>query len=152
MADSPDLAHADPGTHALLMGVGKDPHLTGGDGPSSQAADGMQQLSSPAVPPAQLRTGCSPSSGFPDKRLASQSLLRSEAEPKRSSTRGRVRNRRGAQPIDVLVITHVDQDHILGVLTILKDVERPGGVLRHLVQRVRPAERQRVRKLRTRGR
>jgi hypothetical protein len=26
MADSPDLAHTDPGTHALLMGVGKDPH------------------------------------------------------------------------------------------------------------------------------
>ena len=48
MADSPDLVHADPGTHALLMGVGKYPHLTGGDGPSSEAADGMQQLSSPS--------------------------------------------------------------------------------------------------------
>ena len=59
MADSPDLAHTDPGTHALLIGVGKDPHLTGGDGPSSEAADGMQQLSSPPVPPAQWRTGCS---------------------------------------------------------------------------------------------
>jgi len=59
----PDLVHADPGTHALLMGVDKYPHLTGGDGPSSKAADGMQQLSSP-IPPAQLRTGCSPSTGF----------------------------------------------------------------------------------------
>ena len=29
--DSPDPVHADPRTHALLMGVGKYPHLTGAD-------------------------------------------------------------------------------------------------------------------------
>jgi hypothetical protein len=34
----PDLAHPDPGTHAQLMGVGKYPHLIGGDGPSSADA------------------------------------------------------------------------------------------------------------------
>ena len=62
---------------------------------------------------------------IPDKRLASHPLLLVRQSRSRSSTRGRVRNRRRARPIDVLVITHVDQDHILGVLAMLKDVERP---------------------------
>jgi hypothetical protein len=88
----------------------------------------MQQLSSPPIPPAQLRTGCSPSTGFPDKRLASHPLLLVRQSRSRSSTPGRVRNRRGARPIDVLVIRHVDQDHILGFLAMLKDVERPEEV------------------------
>lgn len=107
------------------MGVDKYPHLTGGDGPSSKAADGMQQLSSPQSRPRNCGLAASPSTGFPDKRLASHPLLLVRQSRSRSSTRGRVRNRRGARPIDVLVIRHVDQDHILGVLAMLKDVERP---------------------------
>jgi hypothetical protein len=52
-----------------------------------------------------------------------------------------------------LVITHVDQDHILGVLAMLKDVERPEEFSDVWFNGFdRPAERQRVRKLRTRGR
>ena len=125
MADSPDLVHADPGTHALLMGVGKYSHRSGGDGASSEAADGMQQLSSPQSRPRNCglvahRVPVSRTSGWPV--IPSCSVRQSRS---RSSTRGRVRNRRGAQPIDVLVFTHVDQDHILGVLAMLKDVERP---------------------------
>ena len=115
--------HADPGTHALLMGVGKYPHLTGGDGPSSKAADGMQQLSSPS-PARAIADWLLTEYRIPDKRLASHPLLLVRQSQSRSSTRGRVRNRRRARPIDVLVITHVDQDHILGVLAMLKDVER----------------------------
>ncbi|WP_079053816.1 hypothetical protein [Streptomyces graminilatus] len=71
-----------PRTHALVVGVGKYPHLAGGESPVADP-DGMRQLSSPPL------------------------------------------SARAFGLVDLLVVTHVDQDHILGVLALLEDSQRP---------------------------
>ena len=71
---------ADPGTHALVIGIGKYPHLLGGQ---EQAAftDGMRQLSSPPVSARAFAKWMIQDYHFPGKQLASLSLLLSEAVP-----------------------------------------------------------------------
>ncbi len=69
-----------PGTHALVIGVGKYPHLLGGDDPVSNA-DGMHQLSSPPLSARALATWLLTELHDDAKPLASLSLLLSEDEP-----------------------------------------------------------------------
>lgn len=85
MADPESLVHLDeatvPGTHALIIGIGKYPHLNGGQ---EQAAftDGMRQLSSPPLSARAFADFMIHDYHFPGKRLASLSLLLSEAVPR----------------------------------------------------------------------
>lgn len=58
-----------PRTHALVIGVGKYPHLAGGEAPVADS-DGMRQLSSPPSPPGPWRPGCWPSTTIRSDRSA----------------------------------------------------------------------------------
>ncbi len=84
MADPAGLVHLEeatgPGTHALVIGIGKYPHLVGGQ---EQAAftDGMRQLSSPPVSARTFAEWMILNYHFPGKQLASLSLLLSEVVP-----------------------------------------------------------------------
>jgi hypothetical protein len=84
MADPAGLVHSDeatvPGTHALVIGIGKYPYLIGGQ---KQAAftDGMRQLSSPPLSARAFASWMIRDYHFPGKQLASLSLLLSEAVP-----------------------------------------------------------------------
>lgn len=84
MADSADVMFHDPavepGTHALVIGVGQYPHLIGGDAPAAKT-DGLRQLSSPPVSARAVADWLLRDYEFPDKPLASLSLLVSEPDP-----------------------------------------------------------------------
>jgi hypothetical protein len=84
MADSTGLIHLDeaavPGTHALVIGIGKYPHLAGGQEPA-KATDGMRQLSSPQLSAREFAAWLLKEYHLPGKQLASLSLLLSEADP-----------------------------------------------------------------------
>jgi hypothetical protein len=77
MADSPDLVHARP-ADGCRQGSASPRRWRAIE--SNRGRHATAQFTPVSAP--QLRTGCSPSCGFPDKRLASHSLLLSEAEPK----------------------------------------------------------------------
>jgi hypothetical protein len=66
-----------PGTHALVIGVGRYPHLLGGDSPTANP-DGMRQLSSPPVSARAFATWLLSEYRPPRVPLASLSLLLSE--------------------------------------------------------------------------
>jgi Caspase domain len=84
MADAPDLVHLEgaavPGTHVLVIGIGKYPHLIGGQDQAT-FTDGMRQLSSPPVSARAFATWMIQDYHFPGRQLASLSLLLSEAAP-----------------------------------------------------------------------
>jgi hypothetical protein len=67
-----------PGTHALVIGVGRYPHLLDGVGPISPDADGMRQLSSPPISARQFAGWLRTEYHFPERPLASLALLISE--------------------------------------------------------------------------
>ncbi|MGW0821312.1 caspase family protein [Streptomyces sp. NPDC002845] len=69
-----------PRTHALVIGVGKYPHLAGGESPVPDP-DGMRQLSSPPVSARAFATWLLTEYHAPDKPLGSLSLLLSEERP-----------------------------------------------------------------------
>jgi hypothetical protein len=100
MADPTGLIHLEkatvPGTHALVIGIGRYPHLAGGQ---EQAAftDGMRQLSSPPVSARAFASWLIRDYHFPGKQLASLSLLLSEAVPQPFT------NPRTGQPHDVAI-------------------------------------------------
>jgi hypothetical protein len=85
MADPAGLVHLEeatvPGTHALVIGIGKYPHLIGGQ-EQATFTDGMRQLSSPPVSAAAFANWMIRDYHFPGKQLASLSLLLSEAMPR----------------------------------------------------------------------
>src|SRR5689334_23030709 len=70
----------DPGTHALVIGVGKYPNLLGGETPVANA-DGMRQLSSPPLSARAVATWLLAEFRDDDRPLASLSLLLSEDAP-----------------------------------------------------------------------
>lgn len=77
-----DAGGGPAGTHALVIGVGKYPHLAGGDAPVTESeSDGMRQLSSPPVSARAFATWLLDKYNDPQKPLASLSLLLSEEEP-----------------------------------------------------------------------
>jgi Caspase domain len=69
-----------PATHVLILGVGRYPHLIGGDAPC-QNPDGMGQLSSPPISARAMASWFIASYTDPAKPLASVALLLSEADP-----------------------------------------------------------------------
>jgi hypothetical protein len=71
---------AAPSTHLLVIGVGRYPHLIGGESPCENP-DGMGQLTSPPVSARELATWFITSYHDPAKELASIALLLSEAAP-----------------------------------------------------------------------
>jgi hypothetical protein len=75
-----DVPVIGPGTHVLIIGVGRYPHLIGGDTPC-QNPDGMGQLSSPPISARELANWFITSYNDPAKTLASVALLLSEADP-----------------------------------------------------------------------
>jgi hypothetical protein len=75
-----DVPVVGPGTHVLIIGVGRYPHLIGGDTPC-QNPDGMGQLSSPPISARELASWFITSYKDPAKALASVALLLSEADP-----------------------------------------------------------------------
>jgi hypothetical protein len=85
MADAEALVHevstTGPGTHALVIGVGRYQHLLGGEQPAA-FTDGMKQLSSPPLSARKFAEWLITDYHFPGKPLASLSLLRSESDPK----------------------------------------------------------------------
>ena len=85
MADPAGLVHLEetgfPGTHALVIGIGKYPHLIGGE-EQARFTDGMRQLSSPPVSARAFAEWMIQDYNFPGKQLASLSLLLSEATPR----------------------------------------------------------------------
>lgn len=72
--------NVDPGTHALVIGVGKYPHLAGGENPVANP-DGMRQLSSPPISARAFATWLLAEYHDPRKPLASLTLLLSEDVP-----------------------------------------------------------------------
>lgn len=84
MADPHGLVHleaaASPGTHALVVGIGRYPHLLGGDTPS-QHSDGMKQISSPPLSARAFATWLIGEYHHTAKPIASVALLLSEAAP-----------------------------------------------------------------------
>lgn len=73
--------HADsPCTHALVIGVGKYPHLAGGEAPVADP-DGMRQLSSPPISARTLATWLLAEYHDPGRPLGSLALLLSEETP-----------------------------------------------------------------------
>ena len=70
----------DPGTHALIIGVGRYPRLGGGENPVANP-DGMMQLSSPPISARAFAKWLLAEYNDPNKPLASLSLLLSEAAP-----------------------------------------------------------------------
>jgi hypothetical protein len=69
-----------PGTHALVIGVGRYPHLIGGESPGRQT-DGLRQLSSPPLSARAFADWLLRDYRCPGKPLASLALLISEAQP-----------------------------------------------------------------------
>ncbi|MET9384786.1 caspase family protein [Streptomyces sp. NPDC002928] len=69
-----------PRTHALVVGVGKYPHLAGGEAPVPDS-DGMQQLSSPPMSARAFATWLLAEYNEPHKPLGSLALLLSEEQP-----------------------------------------------------------------------
>lgn len=69
------------GTHVLAVGVGRYPHLVGGDGVRLKDHQGLGQLSSPPVSARAVATWFSESFRNPTRPLASVRLLVSEANP-----------------------------------------------------------------------
>ncbi|MBT2510546.1 caspase family protein [Streptomyces sp. ISL-98] len=69
-----------PCTHALVIGVGKYPHLAGGEAPAANP-DGMKQLSSPPLSARAFATWLLDEYDNPQKPLGSLALLLSEAAP-----------------------------------------------------------------------
>jgi len=69
-----------PRTHALLIGVGKYPHLDGGEAPVVDS-DGMRQLSSPPVSARALATWLLTEYNDPQRPLGSLALLLREEQP-----------------------------------------------------------------------
>ncbi|MFC7259235.1 caspase family protein [Streptomyces lutosisoli] len=69
-----------PRTHALVIGVGKYPHLAGGEAPVADS-DGMRQLSSPPVSARALATWLLAEYNDPQRPLGSVALLLSEEQP-----------------------------------------------------------------------
>jgi hypothetical protein len=69
-----------PGTHALIVGVGKYPNLIGGETPC-QNPDGMRQLSSPPMSARALATWFIGDYHDPNNPLASLALLVGEKDP-----------------------------------------------------------------------
>jgi Caspase domain len=84
MADPAGLVHLEEetvsGTHALVIGIGKYPHLVGGQ-EQATLTDGMRQLSSPPVSARAFADWLIQDYHFPGKQLASLSLLLSEVMP-----------------------------------------------------------------------
>ncbi|WP_406334887.1 caspase domain-containing protein [Streptomyces sp. NBC_00203] len=68
-----------PRTHALVIGVGKYPHLAGGEAPVADS-DGMRQLSSPPVSARALATWLLAEYNDPQRPLGSVALLLSEEQ------------------------------------------------------------------------
>ncbi|MCX5562535.1 caspase family protein [Streptomyces sp. NBC_00038] len=69
-----------PCTHALVIGVGKYPHLAGGEAPVADS-DGMRQLSSPPLSARALSTWLLAEYHDPGRPLGSLALLLSEEQP-----------------------------------------------------------------------
>jgi hypothetical protein len=83
-----------PGTHVLIIGVGRYPHLIGGETPC-QNPDGMGQLSSPPISARELAAWFVAGYNDPGKELASVALLLSEADPQP------FRNPKTNEPFDI---------------------------------------------------
>ena len=73
-------AVTEPGTHALVIGIGRYPHLLGGDAPG-QTTDGLRQLSSPPISARAMADWLRREYRCPGKQLASLALLTSEPDP-----------------------------------------------------------------------
>jgi Caspase domain len=118
MADPAGLIHLDeaavPGTHALVIGIGKYPHLAGGQ-ERAAFTDGMRQLSSPPVSARAFAEWMIQDYYFPGKQLASLSLLLSEAVPQPFT------NPKTGQSYDVAIA------EIGPVLTAVKEWKARGG-------------------------
>jgi hypothetical protein len=69
-----------PGTHALVIGVGRYPYLIGGDAPSPNA-DGMKQLTSPPISARKFANWLIDEYRDDNRPLASVALLLSEDDP-----------------------------------------------------------------------
>ncbi|MET7851997.1 caspase family protein [Streptomyces avermitilis] len=69
-----------PSTHGLVVGVGKYPHLDGGEAPVADA-DGMRQLSSPPLSARAFASWLLAEYRDPRRPLGSVSLLLSEEQP-----------------------------------------------------------------------
>jgi hypothetical protein len=85
MPDAADVVHhdetVDTGTHALVIGVGRYPHLVGGNDPRPDVAGGMGQLSSPPISARAFADWLLSEYRFPGKELASVALLLGEERP-----------------------------------------------------------------------
>jgi hypothetical protein len=71
-----------PATHAIIIGVGRYPHLGNGDGPLTPNHDGMGQLTSPPHSARAVARWLIRSLHDPAKPLADVALLVSEDKPK----------------------------------------------------------------------
>ena len=74
-------AAATTGMHALLIGVGRYPHLIGGSGPLYVEHGGMQQLTSPPLSASSFAEWLTKHHRYPTKPLASLALLVGGTEP-----------------------------------------------------------------------
>src|SRR5512145_1673321 len=70
-----------PATHAIVIGVGRYPHLPGGGGARVRRPEGMRQLTSPPISARRFAEWLISSYVYPAKPLASVALLVSEARP-----------------------------------------------------------------------
>ncbi len=75
-----DVPMAGPATHALVIGVGAYPHLNGGKKRLTDDNDGMGQLTSPPISARMFASWLMKSFHHPEKKLATVSLLVSEAK------------------------------------------------------------------------
>jgi len=84
VADPHGVVHLEqtngPATHALVVGIGRYPHLLGGESPSA-SSDGMKQLSSPPVSARAFAAWLVAEYHHPAKPLGSVALLLSEESP-----------------------------------------------------------------------
>ncbi|MEH0416624.1 caspase family protein [Streptomyces sp. B21-083] len=80
VAAADETAVGPPRTHALVVGVGKYPHLDGGESPVADS-DGMHQLSSPPVSARAFATWLLAEYNDPERPLGSVALLLSEEHP-----------------------------------------------------------------------
>jgi hypothetical protein len=69
-------------THAIVIGVGRYPHLPGGGEPPVKGAGAMKQLTSPPISARRFADWLISSYDYPDKPLGSVALLVSEKDPK----------------------------------------------------------------------
>jgi len=84
MADLSEVhraVQAGPATHALVIGVGRYPHLLGGDGTRLAEHQGLAQLTSPPASARALATWLVGNFHNPERPLGSVRLLLSEAQP-----------------------------------------------------------------------